>query len=922
MVTDGTNVFAVPASDLNQQNPINGNQQPTQTEQGGQDTQTAPQQETQQQAQPQSYNVEDEIVLTDDNGNQVTATVTNIDADGTYTLSADSPINGKRVLTMSADEIASRQQASQPQTEEETAPQAEQKTQFQEQTEQQGEQDYETMQPEQAFDKLVADMGGATIAVPIATAQMEQAKAELEKLQKKAPKLSGTPAEMKQALSEHNAKIAEAQRKLDAWTAINAVPQQRRAEEQKRIREESDSKQAEASAKAVAELEQQKKQEAERQAEQERIGANAVNPKISEKWNNAPKVEGNTDILTLADGTTLEGHYVLTEAGSASASHDINNAFEPTEGFPVDENGQNINDRDYQRDQEAQRRALQTPVVVSNDGIVLSGNNRTMSGDLAAKQGTDTAYIEYLRKYGAKYGFTTEQIDGMQHPRVVFVPTEQLPYTSETFARFNAEEKKTQNKSEKAVKMGKVVADDVFKAIVAEIARYDTLSDFYGNKNSVKFAMEMLLESGVINANNMAELLDNGNISAIGKELLENVLIGKAFQANPDAVRQIIAIPSLRQAIVMGLSEIAVNRTLDNAGYGLSEELANAIGLVYKARTDIDANVKVGDAVSAYARQLGLFDYEFGEMPIEDITTLLLADILNSTKPSDLRKVLALYNASASVSASGQMDMFSGAVRTKQEILTDVNNTFNNANNKERERIATEAIADRKQRAEETAQTATAQRGNQASEEEVEQPSNAQSEKATLIDVVRTLYAKGKEYASKLFSMKFFDVAQTPRFMKELGLTGDKFTIRYGVIARHYGKDNEHNLPEEVWEQLPNALQNPFAITKYYTDEHKQKQKGYRLYTSLKLANGSFVVVSAEVKSVGRDIEVNAINTIFGRDTLSEVHDELIYTSKTITPELSSLLNENNLHQYPTEQELSDSKDSELSQKSKQEAEA
>ena len=124
-----------------------------------------------------------------------------------------------------------------------------------------------------------------------------------------------------------------------------------------------------------------------------------------------------------------------------------------------------------------------------------------------------------------------------------------------------------------------------------------------------------------------------------------------------------------------------------------------------------------------------------------------------------------------------------------------------------------------------------------------------------------------------------------------------------------------------MWEQLPNALQNPFAITKYYTDKHKQKQKGYRLYTSLKLANGSFVVVSAEVKSVGRDIEVNAINTIFGRDTLSEVHDELIYTSKTITPEQSSLLNENNLHQYPTEQELSDSKDSELSQKSKEDAE-
>ena len=329
-VTDGTNIFAVPASVLNQQNPINGNQQPTQAEQVGQDTQTAPQEQTLP-TQSQSYNVEDEIVLTDDNGNQVTATVTNIDADGTYTLSADTPYNGKSVLTMSADEIASRQQASQPQTEQQGQQRNEYSIKYnigdkitvadykndpvtititgfahdgnytiesdgdlwqhgngngfiemndedidtriqrlqqgQQQSVQTEQQDYEAMQPTQAYDRLVADMGDNTIAEQIATAQMEQAKDELEKLQKKAPKLRGTPAEMKQALSEHNAKIAEAQRKVDVWTAINAVPQQRRAEEQKRIREENNRRQAKASTKAVAELEEQKKREAEKKAE-------------------------------------------------------------------------------------------------------------------------------------------------------------------------------------------------------------------------------------------------------------------------------------------------------------------------------------------------------------------------------------------------------------------------------------------------------------------------------------------------------------------------------------------------------------------------------------------------------------------------------------------------------------------------------
>ena len=189
------------------------------------------------------------------------------------------------------------------------------------------------------------------------------------------------------------------------------------------------------------------------------------------------------------------------------------------------------------------------------------------------------------------------------------------------------------------------------------------------------------------------------------------------------------------------------------------------------------------------------------------------------------------------------------------------------------------------------------------------QQTETKNEKPTLSDVIATLYEKGKEYASSLFGMKFFDVRQTPQFMKDLGIRGSKFTIRYGVISRHWGKDNEHTLPREVWEQLPKAIQHPFAITKYYSDNEKKKQKGYRVYTSLQLSNGSFVVVSVEVKNAGRNIEVNAINTIFGRERISDVHDELIYTSETITPEQMALLNENNPHQYPSERESSESKD-------------
>ena len=178
-------------------------------------------------------------------------------------------------------------------------------------------------------------------------------------------------------------------------------------------------------------------------------------------------------------------------------------------------------------------------------------------------------------------------------------------------------------------------------------------------------------------------------------------------------------------------------------------------------------------------------------------------------------------------------------------------------------------------------------------------------ESQSFLDVVRTLYSKGKEVASKLFQRSFFDIAQTPRFMQELGLRGDKFTIKYGVIARHISKDNSHSLSEQVWEQLPKALQNPFAVSRI-TD----REDSYRIYTTLETENGEYVVVGVDVKNAGREIEVNAISTVFGRRNNANLskNEEVIYRSKKITPEQSSLLERPNFVQYPTGQELSDGK--------------
>ena len=228
----------------------------------------------------------------------------------------------------------------------------------------------------------------------------------------------------------------------------------------------------------------------------------------------------------------------------------------------------------------------------------------------------------------------------------------------------------------------------------------------------------------------------------------------------------------------------------------------------------------------------------------------------------------------------------------------------------ERDRIEAELDA---QKAEEEARLEAERK---AEEEAVEKDAELKEDKKKpqLKDVVKAIYEKGKSAASRLYKMAFFDVAKTPDFMKKLGLTGDRFTIKYGVLSRHAGKDDSHSLTEKLWEELPDALQKPFAITRF-----GGKDKGYRLYTTMKNENGETIVVGVDVKNVGRDMEVNAISTIFGRrgDAKKTQKEDVLYTAENITPEQRSLLGQPNSDQYTgvRERNVSADKGSEKAEK-------
>ena len=539
--------------------------------------------------------------------------------------------------------------------------------------------------PKRGFDYIFGGESGldADEGREFVNNKLAEAQKNLDKVKNGKPKMGTSIAAYKEAKEAYTTRVEDAQKAVDYWQSVKAehdkvllAERHARDEKDKALHEQ-----------AVAEEQQRMQDDARKATEQAELGSNAVAPTIRDKWNAAKKENGDADEITLPNGEVVKGHYVLTESGAASASHQATNGFAETEGFPIDENGQSVNDRDYKRDQEAQQvtrsmatdydqRALQSPVVVSQEGVVLSGNGRTMAGELAAQDGTDTKYVDYLHSHANKFGFTPEQVNGFKHPRVVFVPNEAMPYNADTFAKFNQREQKSQNNTEMAVKMGKVVNDALFGRIMDMVSKYDTLGEFYADDNATYAVVKQLAEADIIPQTEMAHLFDGGKLSEAGQSMIEGVMIGKVFQANPDAVRQITEVKSMRQAVMTALQDIVRNNRL-GGGYNLSNELAEAVNLVYRARK---AGYKLGQHVSDFAHQGNLFEYDEGATVADfnNMAVMMLADVLNDGRSTQLKKVIAFYNEQATDAAQGIGDMFVGGVKSKTEIINEVNKALNN----------------------------------------------------------------------------------------------------------------------------------------------------------------------------------------------------------------------------------------------------
>lgn len=390
-----------------------------------------------------------------------------------------------------------------------------------------------------------------------------------------------------------------------------------------------------------------------------------------EKFESGLRVVGNKRTRTLADGSKLRGHYEIVDADSLTPSHNANDGYKKSEGFPVNEEGRTINDRDYENDKQAQLvtdmiamkydgQAVDQVPVVTSDGIVVDGNGRTMAGQKAAKDGTDGAYLEALKENAENYGFTAEQIEqsGIKHPRLVLVSDEPMKYDTATFAKFNKNEKKAQGNIQQAVANSKKLSADEIGTIISEIEGSGSLDAFFNNPSAINSLLTRLVDKGVIGLNEVAGLREGEDkLSAAGKDFVKNLLLGSVFSEN--TIRMMGADAMLKTKALNGIRAVTDNMKLGD--YALMKEIDQAVQLLYEARQG-------GSGVDAYLRTPAMFGENAADRfdPISQAIALALEG-----KAEDFRELMMAYNRNAAPYAdASQTEMF-GERPTKEDFVNE-----------------------------------------------------------------------------------------------------------------------------------------------------------------------------------------------------------------------------------------------------------
>lgn len=390
---------------------------------------------------------------------------------------------------------------------------------------------------------------------------------------------------------------------------------------------------------------------------------------------------GRKKPMTLPTGEKRMSQYVIVDLDEIKASHS-EETFSDTVGYPINEHGRNINDRNYKNDTAAQQTVISiaqnldadklieygtgvsgTPII-DKSGIVVSGNNRVMSLKLAAKKFPDQYknYVETLAKEADIFGFPESTADNLMHRSQFTKPVlvridENIPVLNTTeLAKYNLNAKKGERPVDKAIKLGNILRENerCRNVILSVVDGYETFSDLYspGGKNDRKKLVSAFIDCGLIPEQQMVSYYNEGEFTDQGKDFVESILSAMILTPDALAVAGLEGVKRLRQTIVSSLPVLITNENLPEGS--LQPYISEAIIMEHRAR-------QVGGDFSDYMYNQTLF----GEDNFQE-KSYYLNRLLNQGR-NVFKEAIKRYNEG--IQSNSGNSMFAGEQLNPDEIF-------------------------------------------------------------------------------------------------------------------------------------------------------------------------------------------------------------------------------------------------------------
>lgn len=262
--------------------------------------------------------------------------------------------------------------------------------------------------------------------------------------------------------------------------------------------------------------------------------------------------DGAEAVVKNADGSAVRVRYRAVEADDLVTSHDPE-TFAHQGGYP-----EGIQERRYHADKVAQEevarvaqqldpdlvldataRPTEGPGISTADGVMLSGNQRTMAIKRAYRAASPRAqaYRDRLLARAKDFGLDPETVKGLRRPvltREVIDETVDMSdrgQLAELVARFNDVATKAKDPLADAATRARRLrdADDVLSHFATSIEGEETLRDYLGRPVGREF-VEMLVQRHVLPRPEAARFVDRfGAVTDEGKGVIERMLYAAAI---------------------------------------------------------------------------------------------------------------------------------------------------------------------------------------------------------------------------------------------------------------------------------------------------------------------------------------------------------------------------------------------------------